>query len=114
VLRFLCLSNECDSRNHAKAFDIEDGADTLCFWFDDSLNVASDFYLLWISDVQQTVKEICCGAFQPYKPQSYGSAQSCAVMINVRYGVANQSTGAFDFYLFYQLGKTALAKRAGG
>jgi hypothetical protein len=33
------------SRNHAEAFDIEDGADPLCLWFDDRLDSATDFQL---------------------------------------------------------------------
>src|SRR5262245_43193530 len=112
MLVVLCVSN--DSRNHTKAFDIEDGSDTLCFGFDDSLDSATDFHLRGIIHAQQVVKNQCGGTFQLDEPQSNGTAQPCTIVIDVRYGVANQSARSVDFYLFCKLGKTALAEGAGG
>ncbi len=55
-------------RNHTKAFDVEDGADTLCFRFDDSLDSAADSHLREVIHLQKVVKEKCGGAFQMDKP----------------------------------------------
>src|SRR5262245_3942531 len=69
-LALLWLSNEWDSRNHTKAFNIEDRADTLRFRFDEGLDSAADFHLHGTINAQQTVKNQCGGTFQLDKPQS--------------------------------------------
>ena len=57
------------SRKQTKALDVENGADALCFRFDNSLHSAADFHLPWIIYAQKVVKEKCGGAVQLNKPQ---------------------------------------------
>jgi hypothetical protein len=58
------------SRNYTKAFDIEDGADTFCFGFDDSLDFATDFHFRGVIHAQQVMKHQRGGTSQLDEPQS--------------------------------------------